>query len=404
MNAFKSSREGNDPVSGHPWTERQRKLKSGLTFELCTAMARWPSLLGKGYLIHVEAEATTTDAVPSAHGRGSRDASASLRRHPTRLFHDSHAGRQGNRSRRCAVDPETVWAGAISVVGTNGDTFDSTTQNLKESIMTITVAGSISTETRLVGTVKPSSNGDANVYFENLNVTDTGELGKIDVGQVSNFRTVQNGIYAIDMPNFYLAHTETTTPSVASLIHTIAMSAGQIDIPEGVNTLRFGGVDVDYTPAGGTPLNQTRSKQRVPDQSRSAHRSGDEHHRQLGQQRRGSQFDHEPDVAVPGLRDLPGHRPVESLPGQHDHRQYDTPGSSALAVPQPDDPVTLGRPGWNLRHLAGWRRHGSDRHGARGRGRDQLHDLRHRRSARRGRIGRPARRQDHQLLHRRPDR
>ncbi len=28
-------------------------------------------------------------------------------------------------------------------------------------------------------------------------------------------------------------------------------------IPQGVLTLRFGGVDVDYTPAGGTPLNQT---------------------------------------------------------------------------------------------------------------------------------------------------
>ena len=110
--------------------------------------------------------------------------------------------------------------GALSVVGTDGDTFDSTTQSLQESIMTITVAGSISTETRLVGTVKPSSTGDTNVYFENLNVTNTGELGKIDVGQVSNFRTVQNGIYAIDMPNFYLAHTETTAPNVASLIHT----------------------------------------------------------------------------------------------------------------------------------------------------------------------------------------
>ena len=38
MIAFKSNREGNDPVSGHPWTERRRKLKSGLTFELCTGM------------------------------------------------------------------------------------------------------------------------------------------------------------------------------------------------------------------------------------------------------------------------------------------------------------------------------------------------------------------------------
>ena len=34
------------------------------------------------------------------------------------------------------------------------------------------------------------------------------------------------------------------------------MSAGTIYIPEGVNTLRFGGVDVDYTPTGGTPLNK----------------------------------------------------------------------------------------------------------------------------------------------------
>ena len=58
-------------------------------------------------------------------------------------------------------------------------------------------------------------NGNANVYFQNLIVTPTGELGKIDAGQVTNFRTVQNGIAAIDMPDFYLAHTETTTPSDA---------------------------------------------------------------------------------------------------------------------------------------------------------------------------------------------
>ena len=35
------------------------------------------------------------------------------------------------------------------------------------------------------------------------------------------------------------------------------MSAGEIDIPQGVITLRFGGVNVDFTPAGGTPLNAT---------------------------------------------------------------------------------------------------------------------------------------------------
>ena len=81
--------------------------------------------------------------------------------------------------------------------------------------------------TRLVGTVFPNPDTqNAKVFFQNLVVTPTGELGKIDVGQVSNFRTVQNGILAIDMPNFYLAHTETTKPSGASPIHTSAMSAG----------------------------------------------------------------------------------------------------------------------------------------------------------------------------------
>ena len=35
------------------------------------------------------------------------------------------------------------------------------------------------------------------------------------------------------------------------------MSAGAIYIPGGVNTLRFGGVNVDYTPNGGKPLNLT---------------------------------------------------------------------------------------------------------------------------------------------------
>jgi hypothetical protein len=148
--------------------------------------------------------------------------------------------------------------GALNVVGTNGDVFSRSTGSLQESIDTITVAGAITTSTRLVATVFPDpATQNAKVYFQNLVVTPSGELGKIDVGQVSNFRTVQNGILAIDMPDFYLAHTETTKPSTPSQIHTTAMSAGEIYIPQGVLTLRFGGVDVDYTPAGGVPLNTT---------------------------------------------------------------------------------------------------------------------------------------------------
>ena len=78
-------------------------------------------------------------------------------------------------------------------------------------------------------------------------------------GQVNNFRSVQNGIEAIDMPDFSPAHTELTKPSDQSVIHSngSTFSAGQIFIPQGVLTLLFGGVDVDYTPPGGVALNTT---------------------------------------------------------------------------------------------------------------------------------------------------
>jgi hypothetical protein len=147
--------------------------------------------------------------------------------------------------------------GTLNVVDQNGNAFTKATKNTPDLINRITVAGAINEETRLVGTVTPAPDGNSNVYFQNLIVTPTGELGKIDVGQVSNFRTQQLGIAAIDMPNFYLAHTATSKPSTASSIHTGAMSAGIINIPGGVNTLRFGGVNADFTPTGGTPLNQT---------------------------------------------------------------------------------------------------------------------------------------------------
>jgi hypothetical protein len=147
--------------------------------------------------------------------------------------------------------------GTLHVVDTNGDSFTKVASALTGLIDTITIAGSITSETRVVGVVYPAPGSAGQVYFQNLVVTPTGELGKIDEGQVSNFRLVQNGIEAIDMPNFWMGHTETTKPSAASLIHSSAMSAGEIQIPQGVNVLRFGGVNPDFTPAGGTPLNQT---------------------------------------------------------------------------------------------------------------------------------------------------
>ena len=147
--------------------------------------------------------------------------------------------------------------GTLNVVDQNGAAFTKETANTMDSISTITVGGSITSETKLVGTVTPAPDGNSNVYFENLIVTPTGALGKIDAGQVANQRIQQNGIDAIDMPDFYLAHTDSTLPAATSTIHTGAKQAGLISIPGGINTLRFGGVNADYTPTGATPLNQS---------------------------------------------------------------------------------------------------------------------------------------------------
>jgi hypothetical protein len=148
--------------------------------------------------------------------------------------------------------------GTLNVVDKNGNPFTKATKNTPDSIDTITVGGAITSETRLVGTVIPAADGTSQVFFQNLIVTATGELSKIDPNLVSNFRIAQNGINAIDMPGFWLARTETaplTSSSTASLIHTTAKSAGLISVPGGVISLRFGGVNADYTPPGGTPLN-----------------------------------------------------------------------------------------------------------------------------------------------------
>jgi hypothetical protein len=147
--------------------------------------------------------------------------------------------------------------GSLNVVDANGNAFTKATSNTPDSINTITIAGTSTTETRLVGTVTPAPDGNSNVYFQNLVVSPTGALGRIDTGQVNNFKQQQLGIAAIDMPDFYMGHTATAKPSTTSPLHTTAQLAGFINIPGGVINLRFGGVEATYTPPGGTPLNQT---------------------------------------------------------------------------------------------------------------------------------------------------
>jgi hypothetical protein len=113
----------------------------------------------------------------------------------------------------------------------NDQTLDSASQ-----IDTITIAGADPLSTRLIGQVKRGPNGDGKVFFNNID-----ELGGRAEGPAAT-----NGIYAIDMPDFWLGNTATAATPTAE---------PTISIPDGVITLRFGGADTTFTPPGGTDLN-----------------------------------------------------------------------------------------------------------------------------------------------------
>jgi hypothetical protein len=106
------------------------------------------------------------------------------------------------------------------------------------SIQSIETAGTTPLVSRLSGTVQKAAAGDGKVFFENMTV-----LGSRGASPDAIY-----GIHVIDIPDFWLGHTATTTP--------VGGQAGSIQIAQGTNTLRFGGVDATYTPPGGTPLNQ----------------------------------------------------------------------------------------------------------------------------------------------------
>lgn len=150
--------------------------------------------------------------------------------------------------------------GTLNVVDADGNAFTRETANLPTEINTITVSGTVTSKSRLVGKVTHVAPGsDGRVFFQNLRVLSTANYGLIDQTTVGpKVTTPQNGIAAVDMPGFWLGHTELTAPSGnSSPVHTSAQIAGEIVAPEGITALRFGGVDATYTPPGGTPLNTT---------------------------------------------------------------------------------------------------------------------------------------------------
>lgn len=158
--------------------------------------------------------------------------------------------------------------GTLNVVDKNGQAFTKANQNIPDSINTITVSGTTTSQSRLVGKVTYVPPGsDGRVFFQQLTIANTAAYGHLDPNLVRpRLSGPQNGIAAVDIPNFWLGNTSGTAPTQNSLFHSTSNGlggstpyklAGGINAPEGINVLRFGGVDATYTPSGGTPLNQT---------------------------------------------------------------------------------------------------------------------------------------------------
>src|SRR5271166_858219 len=149
--------------------------------------------------------------------------------------------------------------GTLNVVDKNGTAFTPANQYTPDDINTITVSGTITAESRLVGKVTyVPANSDGRVFFQQLTINNTGEYGQLNPALVRpRAATPQNGIAAVDMPGFWLGDTSGAKPSTPSSFHTNFFLAGGIDAPEGINVLRFGGVDTTNVPASGDTLDQT---------------------------------------------------------------------------------------------------------------------------------------------------
>ena len=90
--------------------------------------------------------------------------------------------------------------GTLSVAKQGGASLDSASL-----IDSITIAGTDSLHSRLVGTVVQGSAGDGKVFFKSLQSIGGKRQGPLDPNTPSP--PVANGIFAIDMPNFWLGDT-----------------------------------------------------------------------------------------------------------------------------------------------------------------------------------------------------
>jgi hypothetical protein len=116
--------------------------------------------------------------------------------------------------------------GALQVIKQNDSTGNPGALNSATEIKSITISGTDPHSSRLIGTVVKAAGSDGRVFFNNLN----------EIPNHSDLLAGGLGILAINMPNFWLGDTGTTKATTASVV-------AEINIPDGVNSLRFGGVD-----------------------------------------------------------------------------------------------------------------------------------------------------------------
>lgn len=121
-----------------------------------------------------------------------------------------------------------IGPGTLSVAKQDGEALDVPSQ-----IRTITAAATNTLQTRLVGNVNRGPQGDGRVFFQDFRAIGGGRLTSLDPDQPDAL-TPNNGILAIDMPDFWLGLTEAVPSN---------LSSSSIEIPDGIITLRFGGVD-----------------------------------------------------------------------------------------------------------------------------------------------------------------
>lgn len=133
--------------------------------------------------------------------------------------------------------------GELVVVGNDGLPTD---PDNPQQIDTINVVATDSETTRLVGTIRKGAGGDGKVFFRQLLNSSSRVQSHLDPVDNTMFGPYGNGIHVIDMPNFWLGDTdpEDLRKDVTRIDRDGTTIVGAIEIPAGVNTLRFGGADI----------------------------------------------------------------------------------------------------------------------------------------------------------------